>query len=102
MKLSDQHGVKYQSKDDIYKKMLEYAFRNFDFVEQTIQDYYVYETWKHNSLPITFSYSNMSMLYNVEKDEDERVCREFIIHPDGVVSGSWDKNRKILYAPNNP
>lgn len=102
MKLSDQHGVKYQSKDDIYKEMLEYAFRNFDFVEQTIQDYYVYETWKHNGLPITFRYSNMSMLYKVEKDEDERVCREFIIHPDGVVSGSWDKNRKILYAPNNP
>lgn len=102
MRLSEQHGVHYKSKDGTYKEMLEYAFRNFDFVEQTIQDYYVYETWKNNEIPITFSYSNMRMLYNVEKEEDERVCREFIIHPDGVVSGSWDKHRKILYTPNNP
>ena len=46
---------------------------------------------------MTFSYSNMDMLRKEEQKESEDVYREFIIHPDGLVSGSWKKDNKILY-----
>ena len=32
----------------------------------------------------------------IEKTEDNSVCREFIIHPDGTISGSWNKNMKVI------
>ena len=38
----------------------------------------------------------MSMLRDEEKKESEDVFREFIVHPDGLVSGSWKKDNKIL------
>ena len=96
MKLPEKYGVTYETEDDLYNQILEYAFNNFKLIEQTIQDYYVYEIWDYNGIDITFSYSNMNMLSNVENVEDERVCREFIIHPNGVISGSWDFNNKVL------
>lgn len=96
MKLPEKYGVVYETEDDLYNQILEYAFNNFELVEQAIQDYYVYEIWNYDGIDITFSYSNMNMLSNVENIEDERVCREFIIHPNGVISGSWDFNNKVL------
>lgn len=96
MKLPEKYGVTYETEDDLYNQILEYAFNNFKLIEQTIQDYYVYEIWDYNGIYITFSYSNMNMLSNVENIEDERICREFIIHPNGIISGSWDFNNKVL------
>ena len=96
MKLPEKYGVTYETEDDLYNQILEYAFNNFQLIEQTIQDYYVYEIWDYNGIYITFSYSNMNMLSNVENIEDERICREFIIHPNGIISGSWDFNNKVL------
>lgn len=96
MKLPEKYGVTYKTKDDLYNQILEYAFNNLKLVEQTIQDYYVYEIWNYDGINITFSYSNMNMLSNVENIEDKRVCREFIIHPNGVISGSWDFDNKVL------
>lgn len=96
MKLSDKSGIKYDDKEDLYNKILEYAFNHFELIEQTIQDYYVYEIWKYKDTLITFSYSNMKMLSEVEMVEDDSVCREFIIHPDGTITGSWDKNMKVI------
>lgn len=96
MKLSEKHGVTYDDKEELYQSALQFAYDNFEFVEQTIQDYYIYEIWKYNGTPILFSYSNMKMLYDVEEKEPESICREFIIHPNGVVSGSWDYNSKVL------
>ena len=96
MKLGENTGIKYDDKEELYNQILEYAFNHFELVEQTIQDYYVYEIWKYNDVLITFSYSNMKMLSAVEKIEDDAVCREFIIHPDGTIAGSWDKNMKII------
>ncbi len=83
-------------KEELYNKILEYAYNHFEFIEQTIQDYYVYEIWKYKDTLITFSYSNMKMLSEIEKAEDNSVCREFIIHPDGTISGSWNKNMKVI------
>lgn len=96
MKLGEQTGIEYDDKEDLYNQILEYAFNHFELIEQTIQDYYVYEIWKYNDTYITFSYSNMKMLSEVEKIEDNAVCREFIIHPDGTIAGSWDKNMKVI------
>lgn len=96
MKLGEQTGIEYDDKEDLYNQILEYAFNHFELIEQTIQDYYVYEIWKYNDTYITFSYSNMKMLSEVEKIEDDAVCREFIIHPDGTIAGSWDKNMKVI------
>ena len=96
MKLSEKSGIKYDEKEELYNKILEYAYNHFEFIEQTIQDYYVYEIWKYKDILITFSYSNMKMLSEIEKTEDNSVCREFIIHPDGTISGSWNKNMKVI------
>lgn len=96
MKLSKDSGIEYDDKAEFYHELLEYVFSNFEFVEQTVQDYYVYEIWRHKDINITFSYSNMEMLYKVENMEDDAVCREFIVHPDGTISGSWNKNKKII------
>lgn len=96
MLLSEKHGVNYNEHNDLYQDILEYAYNNFNFKEQTIQDYYVYEIWEHEGTSITFSYSNMKMLYEVEEKEQGNVCREFIIHPNGVISGSWDYNSKVI------
>lgn len=51
----------------------------------------MYEIWRYENTCITFSYSNMKMLSEIEKHEDNSVCREFIIHPDGVISGAGIK-----------
>ena len=96
MKLSEKHGVAYDDKEELYQSALKYAYDNFEFVEQTVQDYYIYEIWKYNGTQILFSYSNMKMLYDVEAKESDSVCREFIIHPNGIVSGSWDYTSKVL------
>lgn len=97
MTLPDEYGVSYDRDEDSYDKILDYAYNNFDFKEQTIQDYYVYEIWNNGYTDITFSYSNMDMLRKEENKESENIFREFIIHPDGMVAGSWKKDHKILY-----
>lgn len=98
MKLSEKHGVTYDDKEELYQSALQFAYDNFEFVEQTVQDYYIYEIWKYNGTQILFSYSNMKMLYDVEEQEPDSVCREFIVHPNGIVSGSWDYTHKVLFS----
>jgi MoaA/NifB/PqqE/SkfB family radical SAM enzyme len=100
MKLSEKHGVVYDDREELYQDALQYVYDNFEFVEQTIQDYYIYEIWNTNGIPVLFSYSNMKMLYDVEGKEPDNICREFIIHPNGIVSGSWDYTSKVLFNPN--
>lgn len=96
MKLSKEYGVDYESKDEEYKKLLDYAYKNWELKEQAIQDYYVYEIWNNGFTDITLSYSNMKMLRKVEKTEPKEIFREFIIHPDGTISGSWKKDCKVI------
>lgn len=82
--------------DDQYFQILDWVAENGEFIEQTIQDYYVYEIWNVNGVNVTFSYSDMKSLDALEKVEDEANIREFIIHPDGIVAGSWLPDRKII------
>lgn len=96
MKLGEEYDQNYVINDDIYTEFLDFAFKNWEFKEQTIQDYYVYEIYNTGKKDITFSYSNMDMLREVEKLESDNFIREFIIHPNGCVSGSWGMDNKIL------
>ena len=66
------------------------------FVEQTIQDYYIYEIYELDGNRITISFSDMALLKNLESREPDNLLREIIIHPDGLVSGSWYRDKKIL------
>lgn len=96
MRVGDEFGLNYTIDNDEYFNILNYAFNNWSFKEQTIQDYYVYEIYKYNGKDVTFSYSDMKMVREIEKTEDDKVFREFICHPNGVISGSWKKDCKIL------
>lgn len=101
MLLGEEYGVKYDSHTDDYFKILQYIFDNFTLREQTIQDYYIYETWdcvtKDNKhIDVTFSYSDMEILREVEKHESSSVIREFICHPNGHICGSWNPDEKVL------
>lgn len=96
MEVGDEYSLDYQIFEHDYRYCLEYAFNNWEFIEQTIQDYYVYEIYNCGTTNVTFSYSNMKMLRDVERTESESFYRELILHPNGILSGSWLKDRKIL------
>lgn len=74
---------------------------NAEFVEQCIQDYYVYETFKMFGTTITLSWSNMKELSKYNESHDSNFLEEIIIHPDGTVSGSWNKKSLIIHKPEN-
>ncbi len=69
---------------------------NAVFVEQVIQDYYVYEIWNLDGKSITLSFSDMQMLAVAEKIEPAGFLREVVVHPDGLVSGDWGRKNKVL------
>lgn len=70
-----------------------------EFVEQVIQDYYVYETYKFLGTQVTLSWSNMKELKEYNESHDSNFLEEIIIHPDGMVTGSWNKKSLIIYNP---
>ena len=98
MQVNDEFGLDYVVNNDEYFNILNHAFTNWNFKEQTIQDYYVYEIYNYNGKDVTFSYSDMKMVREIEKTEDDKVFREFICHPTGTISGSWKKDCKILLS----
>jgi hypothetical protein len=93
---SNKFDAYHETYENSYFDILDYVSKNGKFIEQTIQDYYVYEIWEINGVNVTFSYSDMDALSNVENEEDDSIIREFIIHPDGVISGSWNEGKKVI------
>jgi MoaA/NifB/PqqE/SkfB family radical SAM enzyme len=93
---SNKFDAYHETYENSYFDILDYVSKNGKFIEQTIQDYYVYEIWEINGVNVTFSYSDMDALSNVENEEDDSIIREFIIHPDGVISGSWNDGKKVI------
>lgn len=67
-----------------------------EFVEQVIQDYYVYETFRMFGTLITFSWSNMKELREYNESHDNNFLEEIIVHPDGSITGSWNKKSLII------
>lgn len=82
--------------DDLFQKLKHFLYNHARLVEQVLKDYYVYETWNYKGLNITLSHSNMKLLHDLEGSEDDKILREIVVHPDGLVSGSWYRNKKIL------
>lgn len=82
--------------DDLFQKLKHFLYNHAKLVEQVLKDYYVYETWNYKGLNITLSHSNMKLLHDLEGSEDDKILREIVVHPDGLVSGSWYRNKKIL------
>lgn len=75
----------------------EFRDRLFDegcIVEQAIQDYYVYETYEREGVRITLSWANMFLLQQYNEENPGNFLEEIIVHPDGMITGSW--NRKTL------
>ena len=73
-----------------YQKLIRDCIKSGgELIEQEIQDYYIYETFKLSGVSITFSYSDMYMLQQCEKKEHSNFMREFVVTPNGAISGSW-------------
>ena len=83
-----------------FRKML---FDDHCCIEQTVQDYYVYETFERDGVKITLSWSNMYLLRRFnETHEDMNFLEEIIVHPDGKVTGSWNKKTLVIHEPERP
>lgn len=80
-------------------KFRDILFNNGEFVEQVIQDYYMYETFKMFGTSITLSWSNMAKLKTFNESVNSNFLEEIIVHPDGTVSGSWNKKTLIIHKP---
>ena len=39
---------------------------------------------------------NMKLLHDLEGTEDDKILREIVVHPDGLIAGSWYRNKKII------
>ena len=84
--------------DDLFTQIKQYMFDNAELVEQVLKDYYVYDTWRFMGTEITFSHSNMKLLKEMEQVEPDNILREIVVHPDGFISGSWYRNKKIIVS----
>ena len=84
------------AEDDLLQQFKHYLFDNAELIEQVLKDYYVYETWRLNGTLITLSHSNMGLLRRMEENEPDNLLREIVVHPDGHISGSWYRNRKVI------
>lgn len=96
MSTAEEQGLIYDRHDDDYFRIIDHVSQNGEFIEQTVQDYYVYEIWNYHGVNVTFSYSDMKSLIELEKTEPDEIVREFILHPNGNVCGSWNPERKVI------
>ena len=82
----------------LFKDFRKWLFDNGWCIEQTIQDYYVYEVFNPPRMkPITISWANMGLLQRYNESHDDNFLEEIIVHPDGMVSGSWNRKSLIIY-----
>lgn len=82
--------------DDLLQRFKHHLFDKGELLEQVLKDYYVYESWNLDGALITLSHSNMGLLKRMEETEPDNLLREIVVHPDGLISGSWYRNRKII------
>jgi len=85
---------------DLFWQLRNRLFEDKCCVEQTIQDYYVYEVYERNGVNITVSWANMYMLRRYNETHEDNFLEEIIVHPDGMITGSWNKKALIIFKPN--
>ena len=84
---------------DIFWEFRKFLFDGKFIVEQTIQDYYVYEIYEYDGVRITLSWSNMYLLQKYNETQTNNFLEEIIVHPDGMVTGSWNKKTLVIHNP---
>lgn len=87
--------------DDLLLEFRKLLFESGGFVEQVIQDYYVYEVYNFLGTTVTLSWSNMKELKNYNETHSSNFLEEIIVHPDGMITGSWNKKSLIIHRPVN-
>lgn len=77
--------------------------RNFLFdhmVEQFIRNYHVYETFNYRGKSVMLSWSNMYLAGLQCTYSPPGVLEDIVVHPDGVVTGSWNREYSLpIWAP---
>lgn len=85
---------------ELFRSFRDWLFGNDWCVEQTIQDYYVYEVFNPKGMkPVTISWANMGLLQRYNEAHKDNFLEEIIVHPDGMVTGSWNKKTLMIYNP---
>ncbi len=69
----------------------------FEFKQQKIGDHYVYEIWEYKGSVLRFTYSNFSLLREIEENERKKGKRFSRATPDNRVTTGWieDLNRLV-------
>ena len=84
---------------DLFWSLRTMLFKGGFILEQTIQDYYVYEIYDYDGVKITVSWANMFLLQQYNETHANNFLEEIIVHPDGLVTGSWNKKTLIIHKP---
>lgn len=80
----------------LFEKLRDALFDGGYIVEQAVQDYYVYETYKRDGVTITLSWADMFQLQRYNETHKDNFLEEIIVHPDGMVTGSWNKKTLVI------
>ena len=80
----------------LFEELRNFLFDEGCIVEQSIQDYYVYENYRWNGVEIVLSWSNMALLQKYNESNKGNFLEEIIVHPDGMITGSWNKKTLII------
>lgn len=67
---------------------------NFEFISQDIRPFIYHEHWRYQGINLTFRHIDEAQLldYNASFDDIDEV----VLHPDGLITGCWDRNQKVL------
>lgn len=90
------------SVDPLFWDFRDKLFQSGCLEEQAIQDYYVYEIYNYKGKKVTLSWSNMALLKNHNETHKDNFLEEIIVHPDGKITGSWNKKTLKIYNPYAP
>lgn len=67
---------------------------SFTFISQDRRPFIYHEHWQYNNIAITFRRVDEAELLEHNDNFDE--IDEIVLHSDGLVTGCWDRNQKIL------
>ena len=66
----------------------------FKFISQDIRPFIYHERWGYGDIEVTFRRVDEEQLLQYNDSFDD--IDEVVLHPDGLVTGCWDRNQKIL------
>lgn len=66
----------------------------FAFVSQDVRPFIYHERWAYRGVDVTFRRVDEEQLVNYNASFND--IDEIVLHPDGLVTGCWDRSNKIL------